>query len=238
MADVNDSVREARDLGNASVDALPEYAIHPLFAERGACNHLDIRHVTFRRRVENGSIEHALEDYDANAFRSWREIFEAWGGGDYQVIAKDSRRQIVAYYPAKHEWISFETPSKPFTRSDGWFSSEPWPTDPEVSRTHPAARPGTGHPVEWRDEDADTVERHVVSPWLRCLWCGWYQSTFYGKGCACGACNWENLEPELPEVPPSRPGSEPWATQTPLACASTSTRGPQSPRCWRESAAA
>ncbi len=59
----------------------------------------------------------------------------------------------------------------------------------EEKEGHPAARPGTGSTVVWRSEE------HRVSPWMRCLACGWYQDDFYNGDCACGAHNWENTGP-------------------------------------------
>jgi hypothetical protein len=76
----------------------------------------------------------------------------------------------------------------------------------EEKRGHPASRPGSGTSVVWRNEP------HRVSPWMRCLCCGWYQDEFYAGVCACGAYNWVNMSPE-PSVPP-RQSVQGFATQS------------------------
>ena len=74
----------------------------------------------------------------------------------------------------------------------------------EEKEGHPAARPGTGSAVVWRNEE------HRVSPWMRCLACGWYQDDFYNGDCACGAHNWENTGPKpATQVPQRRRAEEP-----------------------------
>jgi len=81
------------------------------------------------------------------------------------------------------------------------FGPKKWPA--ERKRNHPASKPGTGRKVMWGDEGN---EIHVVSPYMRCVCCGWYQDSFYGGECACGANNWINLRPREPSAPaaPSR----------------------------------
>ena len=97
----------------SSTDSAPESASsgcapHPLFpgepnpsVEAG-----EVVYVTFGRRGWDGHADNCPDDYEAEDIRSWADVVRRWGPGDYRVVAKDSRRRVVAVHPPRNdEWV-------------------------------------------------------------------------------------------------------------------------------------
>ena len=95
---------------------------HPLFPRPdGSPETRDIVFVSFcRKRAGDQAMQKCPEDIPARDVKSWAQVVEWWGGGEYKAIAKDGKHRIVAWFPsATGEWLSFEGDSKPFLLRNG-----------------------------------------------------------------------------------------------------------------------
>jgi hypothetical protein len=92
-------------------------APHPLFPlpREAVAEIREIAFVTFQRRCPDGRTDNCPEDYHAREIRSWSDVAERWGCGEYRVIGKDSLHRVVARYPtAKDQWVRCDHASTPF----------------------------------------------------------------------------------------------------------------------------
>ncbi len=119
---------------------------HPLFPRAdGSAETRDIKFVSFcRKRTSDQAMQNCPEDIPARDIKSWAQVVEWWGGGEYKAIAKDAKHRIVAWFPnATGDWLTFDGDSKPFVLRNGKGYSTPGPTvaQPSANATPAAAAP-------------------------------------------------------------------------------------------------
>lgn len=89
---------------------------HPFFpSEDDGPTSRDIHFITLCQRRSDGSIDLLFEDFSASEMRSWAEMAEPWGEGEYRLIAKDKNHRIVDCYPEGDTWMRFDEESTPST---------------------------------------------------------------------------------------------------------------------------
>jgi Meckel syndrome type 1 protein len=101
---------------------------HPLFPRAdGSAETRDIKFVSFcRKRTSDQATQNCPEDIPARDVKSWAQVVEWWGGGEYKAIAKDAKHRIVAWFPnATGDWLTFDGDSKPFVLRNGKGYSTP-----------------------------------------------------------------------------------------------------------------
>jgi hypothetical protein len=117
---------------------------HPLFPRHdGTPETRDIVLVSFcRKRTSDQAMQNCPEDIPARDVKSWAQVVEWWGGGDYKAIAKDAKHRMVAWFPNGHgEWLTFDGDSKPFVLRSGKGYSTPATAAAHPSTNAPAAPP-------------------------------------------------------------------------------------------------
>jgi hypothetical protein len=110
---------------------------HPLFPrDDGSPETRDIQFVSFcRKRTGDQMRQNCPEDIPAHEVKSWAQVVEWWGGGEYKAIAKDRKHRMVAWFPSSGgEWLVFDGDSKPFTLRNG----KPYRA-PALNVAHPSA---------------------------------------------------------------------------------------------------
>ena len=116
---------------------------HPLFPRAdGTPETREIKFVSFcRKRTGDQAIQNCPEDIPARDVKSWAQVVEWWGGGEYKAIAKDAKHRMVAWYPnGNGDWMSFDGDSKPFVlRSGKGYSAPGRATAPASATPAPAA---------------------------------------------------------------------------------------------------
>jgi hypothetical protein len=101
---------------------------HPLFPRAdGSAETRDIKFVSFfRKRTSDQAMQNCPEDIPARDVKSWAQVVQWWGGGEYKAIAKDAKHRIVAWFPnATGDWLTFDGDSKPFVLRNGKSYSTP-----------------------------------------------------------------------------------------------------------------
>ncbi len=104
---------------------------HPLFPrEDGSPETRDIQFVSFcRKRTGDQAMQNCPEDIPARDVKSWAQVVEWWGGGEYKAIAKDGKHRMIAWFPnTGGEWLVFDGDSRPFTLRNGKSYRAPGPT--------------------------------------------------------------------------------------------------------------
>jgi hypothetical protein len=119
---------------------------HPLFPrDDGSPETRDIQFVSFcRKRTGDQAMQNCPEDIPAREVKSWAQVVEWWGGGEYKAIAKDGKHRMVAWYPSTGgEWLAFDGDSKPFTlrNGKGYRAPAPAPAQPAANAPPPAPAP-------------------------------------------------------------------------------------------------
>jgi hypothetical protein len=117
---------------------------HPLFPRAdGSAETRDIKFVSFfRKRTSDQAMQNCPEDIPARDVKSWAQVVEWWGGGEYKAIAKDAKHRIVAWFPSvTGEWLTFDGDSKPFVLRNGKSYSTPGPTVAQPSANAAPAPP-------------------------------------------------------------------------------------------------
>jgi hypothetical protein len=117
---------------------------HPLFPRADGTPEIrEIKFVSFcRKRTGDQAMQNCPEDIPARDVRSWGQVVEWWGGGEYKAIAKDARHRMVAWYPnGNGDWMSFDGDSKPFVLRSGKGYSTPGRAAAPASATPAPAAP-------------------------------------------------------------------------------------------------
>ena len=110
------------DPARMTAAALGRFEDHPLFPrDDGTPETRDIKFLSFcRKRTGDQAMQNCPEDIPAREVKSWAQVVEWWGGGDYKAIAKDAKHRMVAWFPnARGEWFTLDGDSKPFTLRSG-----------------------------------------------------------------------------------------------------------------------
>lgn len=164
MFDEHEGEREERetDTPRGPLDPIAEAAAlarqfehHPLFPrEDGSPETRDIQFVSFcRKRTGDAALQHCAEDFPARDIKSWGQVVEWWGGGEYKALAKDSKHRILSWFPSPGgEWLTFDGESKPFVLRNGKNYRAPAPTAAPPSADAPpsAPTPATAAPDDLR----------------------------------------------------------------------------------------
>ena len=79
-----------------------QFEHHPLFPRAdGSAETRDITFVSFcRRRASDQVMQNCPEDIPAREVKSWAQVVEWWGRGDYKAVAKDAKHRTVACSPS------------------------------------------------------------------------------------------------------------------------------------------
>jgi hypothetical protein len=116
---------------------------HPLFPRADGTPEIrEIKFVSFcRKRSGDQAMQNCPEDIPAREVKSWAQVVEWWGGGEYKAIAKDAKHRMVAWYPnGNGDWMTFDGDSKPFVlRSGKGYSAPGRATAPASATPAPAA---------------------------------------------------------------------------------------------------
>ncbi len=135
---------------------------HPLFPrEDGSPETRDIQFVSFcRKRTGDQAMQNCPEDIPAHEVKSWAQVVEWWGGGEYKAIAKNGKHRMVAWFPnTGGEWLIFDGDSKPFTLRSGKGYRAPGPTGAHPS---PDAPPFAPAPAPVAQEDLRGILKEVL----------------------------------------------------------------------------
>jgi hypothetical protein len=136
----------------------PFYEGHPLFPRAdGSPEDADIRYVSFLRRVD-GALKHCPEDIPTNEVQSWDQVWDWWGGGDYQAIAKTANHQVIRHAPGKAEWMSLDGPPRPLVKRGAVVAAAPVRA-PETAAPAPALPAGMAEVLGVVTKLADRVDR-------------------------------------------------------------------------------
>lgn len=133
---------------------------HPLFPrEDGSPETRDIQFVSFcRKRTGDQAMQNCPEDIPAHEVKSWAQVVEWWGGGEYKAIAKNGKHRMVAWFPnTGGEWLIFDGDSKPFTLRNGKGYRAPGPTG-----SHPSADAPPSAPAPVAQEDLRGMLKEVL----------------------------------------------------------------------------
>jgi hypothetical protein len=117
---------------------------HPLFPRADGTPEIrEIKFVSFcRKRTGDQAMQNCPEDIPARDVRSWGQVVEWWGGGEYKAIAKDAKHRMVAWYPnGNGDWMTFDGDSKPFVLRSGKGYSAPGRAAAPASATPAPAAP-------------------------------------------------------------------------------------------------
>jgi hypothetical protein len=123
--------------------AMGRFEDHPLFPRAdGTPETRDIKFVSFcRKRTSDQAMQNCPEDIPARDVKSWAQVVDWWGGGEYKAIAKDAKHRMVAWFPsATGDWLTFDGDSKPFVlRSGKGYSTPGVAGAPPAANAPPAA---------------------------------------------------------------------------------------------------
>ena len=135
---------------------------HPLFPrEDGLPETRDIQFVSFcRKRTGDQAMQNCPEDIPAHEVKSWAQVVEWWGGGEYKAIAKNGKHRMVAWFPnTGGEWLVFDGDSKPFTLRNGKGYRAPGPTSAPPSADAPPSAPA---PAPIAQDDLRGILKEVL----------------------------------------------------------------------------
>ena len=135
---------------------------HPLFPrDDGSPETRDIQFVSFcRKRLGEHGTQNCPEDIPARDVRSWAQVVEWWGGGEYKAIAKDGKHRMVAWYPSTGgEWLVFDGDAKPFTLRNGKAYRAPEAT---VAQLSAGAAPSAQAPAPVAQDDLRGMLKEVL----------------------------------------------------------------------------
>jgi hypothetical protein len=142
--DETEALEGSADPARVLAAALGRFEEHPLFPrDDGTPETRDIKFVSFcRKRTSDQAMQNCPEDIPAREVKSWAQVVEWWGGGDYKAIAKDAKHRMVAWFPnARGEWFTLDGDSKPFTLRSGKGYSTTATAGAPPSANAPAAAP-------------------------------------------------------------------------------------------------